>query len=256
MLLSSIVLAGLVWEFGFVSRTRGELDQLVETQQGVRAALSAITQELRQAGACLPRTGDMVALDGVNVGARDELTLRIGRVDPDDLVCIRTVTTATALMGTSSVNVQDSTGFATGDLVYLRGASGSGQTLEIVGTGSTTIAFDGQLDEDYPTGSGLFAIEERTYAVDGDVDPPILTVAIDGGDPSPLVHGVERFNVTYLTTPCPPCDAIDAPAAGDDEWLLVREVQIEVTVRARRPNRGGKYVRLTSRTNIKPRNLL
>ncbi len=255
MLLSSIVLAGLVWEFGFVSRTRGELDQLVETQQGVRAALSAVTQELRQAGACLPRTGDMVALDGVNHSAKDELTLRIGRVDPDDLVCIRTVTTATALLNASSVKVQSVVGFAVGDLVYLRGASGSGQTFEITGINSLTLTLDDQLDEIYTAGAGVFAIEQRTYAVDSTVDPPILTMAIDGGDPTPLVHGVERFNVTYLTTPCPPCAAVNAPTT-DADWLLVREVQIEVTVRARRPNRGGKYVRLTSRTNIKPRNLL
>jgi hypothetical protein len=256
MLLSSIILAGLVWEFGFVSRTRGELEELVETQQGVRAALSAISQELRQAGACLPRTGDVVALNGTNAGARDELTLRIGKVEVDNLVCIRTVLTVKAKQGTTSVKVQDGSGFRIGELVYLRGASGTGRNFEIVSTNSNTISLDGTLDVDYIAGSGLYAIEERAYAIDSEVDPPILTVAIDGGDPAPLVHGVERLDVTYLTAPCPPCEAINAPPDGDDDWLLVREVQIEVTVRARRPNRGGEYVRLTSRTNVVPRNLL
>jgi hypothetical protein len=256
MLLSSIILAGLVWEFGFVNRTRSELDQLVETQQGVRAALSAISQEMRQAGACLPRTGDMVALTGSNSGARDELTLRIGKVEVDDLVCIRTVLSAKALKGTTSVKVQDGSGFEVGELVYLRGASGTGRNFEIVGTNSNTISLDEPLDAEYLAGSGLYAIEERTYAIDSEVDPPILTVAIDGGDPSPLVHGVERFDVTYLTAPCPPCEAINAPPDGHEDWLLVREVEIEVTVRARRPSRDGEYARLTSRTHVAPRNLL
>jgi len=256
MLLSSTLLAGLVWEFGFVNRTRSDLDQLVETQQGVRAALSSISQEMRQAGACLPRTGDMVAINGSNSGARDELTLRIGKVEADDLVCIRSVLTAKALKGASIVKVQDGSGFGVGELVYLRGGSGTGRNFEVVSINSNTISLDEPLNAEYPAGSGLYAIEERSYAIDHQADPPILTVAIDGGDPSPLVHGVERFNVTYLTAPCPPCAAINAPAVGDEDWLLVREVEIEVTVRARRPSRGGEYVRITSRTHVSPRNLL
>jgi prepilin-type N-terminal cleavage/methylation domain-containing protein len=255
MLLSSIVLAGLVWEFGFSTRTRGEMDVLAEAQQGVRAAISALTQELRQAGACLPRTGDLVALDGRDGGDRDELTLRIGRVREDDLVCIRTVLTEEARRGASALLVQDTAGFASGNLLYLRGASGTGKTFGVVGVGTWTISLDAPLEDDYPSGSGVFAIEERAYAIDGGTDAPILTVAVDGEEPHALVHGVEAFNVRYVTTPCPPCDEINEPA-DDDQWLLVREVAIEVTVRSRERGRNGDFARLTSRTNVKPRNLL
>jgi hypothetical protein len=255
MALSAIVLSGLVWEFAFTSRTRGELDQLNEAQQGVRAAISAVTQELRQAGACLPRTGNLVALDGTNDGLHDRLTLRIGKVQPDDLVCVRTVLTTAAAEGSSVLHVQSTSGFEPGSLLYLRGDTGAGETVGIVGVASTTISLDTALDADYATGSGVFAIEERTYAVDDSSDPPILTLAIDGGDPHPLVHGIETFNVEYITTPCPPCDRLDEPA-DDVEWLMVREVAIEITARSRNRNRSGQYVRLTSRTNIKPRNLL
>lgn len=255
MLLTSVVLAGLVWEFGFTSRTRGELDQLVEAQQGARAAVSAITQELRQAGACLPRTGDLVALDGEDNGTSDELIMRIGRVRPEDLVCIRTVLTADANEGESTVEVQDTEGFEVGDLVYLRGSSGSGETYGIASVSDDSITLDAPLETNHTTGDGFYAIEERSYALDDSVDPPILTLSVDGEDPQPMVHGVEEFNVQYVTTPCPPCDVLDEPA-DDDEWLLVREVAIEVTVRSRERNRGGEYVRLSTRSNIKPRNLL
>jgi hypothetical protein len=254
MLLTSVVLSGLVWEFGFTSRTRGELDQLTEAQQGVRAAISSVTQELRQAGACLPRTGDLVALDGVNDGTRDELTLRIGKVRPSDLVCIRTVLTSAATDGSSVLHVQNTTGFEAGGLLLLWNDSGSGQTFTVSAVASSTITLDAAVDGDFSTGSGVFAIEERTYAIDSSVDPPVLTVAIDDGEPHPLVHGVEGFNVKYITTPCPPCDQLNSPTA--DEWLNVREIQIEVTVRSRDRGRDGEYVRLTSRTNVKPRNLL
>jgi hypothetical protein len=254
MLLTSVVLSGLVWEFGVTSRTRSELDLLTEAQQGVRAAISAVTQELRQAGACLPRTGDLVALAGSDDGLHDEVTLRIGKVRAEDLVCIRTVLTNTANAGASVLQVQTTAGFEIGSLLLIRGDSGTGESLGVVGVGSSTITLNRPLDDDYSTGAGVFAIEERTYAVDATVDPPVLTLAIDGEDPHPLVHGVEGFNVKYITTPCPPCDELDEPV--DDEWLMVREVAIDVTVRSRERGRNGEYIRLTSRTNVKPRNLL
>jgi hypothetical protein len=254
MLLTSVVLSGLVWEFGFTSRTRGELDQLTEAQQGLRAAISSVTQELRQAGACLPRTGDVVALDGIDNGTLDELTLRIGKVRTDDLVCIRTVLTSAAADGTSVLHVQSTDGFEAGSLLLLWNDSGTGQTFTVSAVASSTVTLDSAVDGDFPTGSGVFAIEERKYEVDSSFDPPRLTMTIDEGDPHPLVHGVEGFNVKYITTPCPPCDELSAP--DEDEWLTVREVVIEVTVRSRDRNRDGEYVRLTSRTNVKPRNLL
>ena len=46
-----------------------------------------------------------------------------------------------------------------------------------------TITLDAVVDGDFSTGSGVFAIEERSYAIDSSVDPPVLTVAIDDGEP-------------------------------------------------------------------------
>ena len=48
-----------------------------ETQQGLRALLGLVTQELRQAGACLPQNGQFITLDGFDGGSQDRLTLRI-----------------------------------------------------------------------------------------------------------------------------------------------------------------------------------
>lgn len=255
MLLSSVVLAGLVSSFGLISRTRMDMEQLVEVQQGARAAISTITQELRQAGACLPRTGDPVALLGTNNTTRDTLTVRIGKVRTADLTCIRVQLSSAATRGSTALQVSSTSGFTRGGRIYVRNSTGSGNTFTLTSVATNSLTLGTPLDGDYDASSWVYAVEERSYAVDPSSDSPVLTLAIDGGAPQPLVPGVEVFNVQYLTTPCPPCAALDQPVT-DDDWLVVREVAISVTVRSRKPNRAGNYIRLTSTSNIKPRNLL
>jgi type II secretory pathway pseudopilin PulG len=254
MMLSAVVMSMAVSDFGFTVHMRRDLDLLVETQHGLRSALAEITQELRQAGACLPTTGDFISLGGKNDGEHDRLTVRIGKVD-DDVVCIRTVVVETAVAGTSTLVVQDSSRFEPDEWVYLRSATGTGQTARVASVTSSALVIDGSLDVDYTDGSGVFAIEERAYGIDASSAYPMLTVAIDGEDPQPLVGGVEKLDVEYLLTPCPPCDPVAEPADGD-QWHQVREVAVRVGVISSVPNHQGDYVRLTGTTNIKPRNLL
>lgn len=253
LLLSAMLLALLARDFGFSARTKSEMEDLLETQQGVRAALSALTQELRQAGACLPRTGDVVALGGTNNGTTDSLTVRIGKTTTD-LVCIRTVSTASAAVGQTYVTVQTTSGFKVGDWVYLRDSAGAGDSFTVASIGTNRLNLNGSFDRIYASGSGVYAVEERRYSISTAIGRPVLMVTIDGGTAQPLVDNVEQFNVKYVTTPCPPCDELDAPA--DDDWPLVREVNVKVTVRSAYKNRAGNYVRLTDETNIKPRNLI
>jgi type II secretory pathway pseudopilin PulG len=253
LLLSAMLLSLLARDFGFTARTKGEMEDLLETQQGVRAALSALTQELRQAGACLPRTGDVVALNGTDEGTTDSLIVRIGKTT-SDLVCVRTVTTASAPIGQTYVTVQTTTGFKVGDWVYLRDSAGSGEPFVLASIATNQLHFSGAFERDYSSGSGVYAVEGRTYSISTAIGRSVLMVSVDGGEPQPLVDNVEAFNVKYVTTPCPPCDALDEPT--DDEWLLVREINVQVTVRSAHKNRKGEYVRLTDETNIKPRNLI
>jgi type II secretory pathway pseudopilin PulG len=253
LLLSAMLLALLARDFVFTARTKGEMEDLLETQQGVRAALSALTQELRQAGACLPRTGDVVALAGTNSGTTDSLTVRIGKTTTD-LVCIRTVSTASAPIGQTYVDVQSTSGFAVGDWVYLRDSAGSGDSFTLTSIAPDRLYLSDAVDRVYGAGSGVYAVEERHYSISTAIGRPVLMVTVDGGTAQPLVDNVEAFNVKYVTTPCPPCDELDEPT--DDDWPLVREVSVRVTVRSAHQNRSGEYVRLTDETNIKPRNLI
>lgn len=254
MVLSAVVMSVAARDFGFSVRMRHDLDLFVETQHGLRGALAEITRELRQAGACLPTTGDFVAVDGEDGGEQDRLTVRVGKVD-DDVVCIRTVSTQDAAQGSSTLQVQNASSFEAGEWVYLRCTSGSGQTERIASVTSTSIDIEGDLDSDYAAGSGVFAIEEREYAIDTTSPHPMLTVAIDGEEPQPLVNGVEKLDVQYLLTPCPPCEPVDEPEDGG-EWHQVREVAVRIGVVSSEPKQDGVYLHHAATTNVKPRNLL
>ena len=253
LLLSAMLLSLLARDFGFTARTKGEMEDLLETQQGVRAALSALTQELRQAGACLPRTGEVVALSGTNNGTTDSLTVRIGKTT-SDLTCVRTVSTASAAIGQTYVTVQTTAGFKVGDWVYLRDSAGAGDSFTLASIATNRLNLSGALDRVYASGTGVYAVEERSYSISTAIGRPVLMITVDGGTAQPLVDNVEAFNVRYVTTPCPPCDELDSP--DSDDWPLVREVSVSVTVRSAYKNRKGDYVRLTDQTNIKPRNLI
>ncbi len=255
MVLSGVLLSLVARDFGFTVRMRHDLDLLAETQQGLQASLSEITRELRQAGACLPTSGAFVALGGADDGERDTLTVRVGRVNPANVVCVRTILTEKAQTGLSSVTVENADGFAVDELVYLTRSNGSGQTLRVAGVGANSLSLAGTLDGDYAAGDGVFALEERTYAVDDTGATPMLTVAIDGGEPQPVVDGVETFDVQYLLAPCSPCQPVGLPAS-DAEWHQVREITVAVGVVSEQPGGGGQLVRLSGSTNIKPRNLL
>jgi hypothetical protein len=83
----------------------------------------------------------------------------------------------------------------------------------------------------------------------------MMTIAVDDGDPHPLVQGAEELDFQFRLAPCPPCDPVNVPY-DDVEWHNVREISFTVTVRSVKPTRGGDYLRLTRTTTIKPRNFL
>jgi hypothetical protein len=245
----------------FVS-SRDSLQQgivTVETAQALRATLDALQRDLRLSGACLSTIGTMVALDGTDSGTTDRIVTRTGIVS-SNLTCVRTALSVPVSAGTGSLPVQSTTGFVSGMRVYVyNSTSGGGEffTVTQVQAGALTLQCDGTTAQDYPQYSGVYAIEERTYAIDTSNSAlPILTLAVNNGRPQPFAAGVESFNVQYtLARNCPSCDVVDLP---DDnaEWMLVNEVSVSVTARSRVPSRNGQYYRRTGAVTLKPRNLL
>ena len=270
LFIASVMLTTMAGFFSMSVATRHNMGEQAEAAQGLRALLSTVTQELRQAGACLTQVGgEFIALDGEDNGLQDSLTLRIGKVDRNTRLCVDDVLKAQANVGDTSVTVGDATKFQAGDIVYITPTSVSGEFYTVADAAGTTLTLTSplvDLNTPYDPGVGVYALEERTYAVDTSTyGRAVLTVARNGFPPQPLVDGVEEFNVRYLLAPCDPncADTVDLPA-DPAQWLLVSEVEIKATVRSRYLNREGEVV--YARTGeagteseyiiVKPRNFL
>lgn len=256
ILLTGIALAVFVRDFGFTVQTRREMDLIAETQQALHATQTFVSQELRQAGACLPETGEFIALDAKDGGVVDELTIRIGVADAISLACLSTVLVQNHNAGDDELEVQDTSGFEVDQWIYVTRPGGQGATFRVASVDSDEIEIDGGLDANYPSGGGVYAIEERVYKIENAGALPILTVSVDGEEAQPLVAGVEAFDVRYRLEPCPPCTPVDEPASSS-EWRSVREVEMRVVARSTVPKpQGGGFFRMEGTTAVRPRNLL
>jgi type II secretory pathway pseudopilin PulG len=251
---------GVLGAFFVASRGFVQQETLrVETTQALRATIDAVTRDLRLSGACLPTNGQFVSLSGVNSGTLDQVTSRTGLLNTD-LSCVRTTLTAAASASDSRVTVASITGFAAGTRVYVRNPNGTGELFNISSISSSNMRLNksGTLTQAYPIGSGVFAVDERSYAIDTTTNPalPQLTVALSANTPTPFASGIESMNIQYqLERNCPTCDVVDLPA-NDAEWALVRQVLLNVTARSSVTGTKGQYVRVSHQIGVKPRNLV
>jgi prepilin-type N-terminal cleavage/methylation domain-containing protein len=255
MLLSGIAIGVIAKDFTHSVHTKVDMDQVAEAQQALRAAMTFVSQEVRQAGACLPELGNFVALDGTDGGDRDTLTLRIGRADAASLVCVRTILTAAAGETESTLTVEDAGDFSAGGYIYVTRAAGNGDTFKIASVSGNQITVEGQLGADFIVGGGVYAIEERAFEIQELDGQSVLMMSIDGGDMMPMATGVTKFDVKYRLDPCPPCTSVDLPA-NNSQWRTVREVEIRVATETKAELQSGEQFVLESTTTIKPRNLL
>ena len=227
-----------------------------ETVQGLRALQSMVSQEVRQAGACLPTAGPFIALAGVDNGTLDELTVRIGRTSSTTGRCINPNLTTDASTGATAVTLASTSDFAVGGLVYITNQI-NGNLNQITAKSATTLTLTSGLNTAYAANAtSVYAIDQRTYKVmTGPLGNPTLHVAVDGGAFVPLVDGVGKFRVQYWTGPClPNCTITDFPASAA-AWYTVAEISLDVTVSGHKNNRAGQAVTENGQVTIKPRNL-
>jgi prepilin-type N-terminal cleavage/methylation domain-containing protein len=259
---STVMLTALAAGGAFFVSTRDTIqDQMIqiETTQGLRAALDSMVRDLRLGGACLPVTGNFIVLDAVN-GTTDQVVTRTGLVRPNQ-TCVRTVLTADVTASTSMLPVQSASGFQANMRVYINnGSNTSGEivSLTAVDTTGNTLTKSTALSQDYLAGSGVYAVDERAYAIDT-TNPslPVLTLAINGATPIPFSYGIENMQVQYqLARNCATsCDVVDLPA-DDSEFALVNQIFFTLSARSRTTQRNGQYFRISRTVSAKPRNLL
>jgi type II secretory pathway pseudopilin PulG len=264
-LLVSIGLAGMVLGtvtqfFTSHAHRMREHTYRVETQQALRGALDAMTRDIRLAGACLPVNGNFMALAGTDDdNAGDSITIRTG-LTRADLSCVLGTLTNQAASGSTTLQVDDASDFVVGKLAYVRDPNGSGEIREVTAfsAGADTVTVSPGVNQVYPAGSSVYAMDQRIYALRTDVDPPLLMLTIDNGDPQPFAAGIARLDVEYiLDRDCPTCDVVDLSSPLDTAtWWLVNEV----TVTARAQSVGviteADNTDITQTARAKPRNLL
>ena len=252
-------------------KEQGSLE--TEAQQGLRGLVSIVTQELRQAGACLSTTGPFIALTGTDNNSQDTLTLRIGKVSPATLLCA-VATAQAAAVGATSVTVDDASKFQVGDRLYIKESNATGlyNSVAAVDTGGNTLTLTSALASALLAGAGVYAIEERTYSIGTVNGLPTLMVTLDGGMAWPLVLGVETFDVQYYLGPCTLnsngtlncANTVSAPAAGAPQWNQIQAVGVRADVRSHKADKHGVIHRATTDQAgavsgyimIKPRNFL
>lgn len=261
MLLLSVVLAVALGDFSFLVRTRFQAESLLEVEQGLDAGLSEVSRHLRQAGACLGSAGKFIALNGRNDldgTGRDRLWIRVGKVDPDTLICVTTALADNASKNATSIRVLDATGFQKDDLLYIRRGQGGGTIFEIasVDQSTGTITLETGLNRNYFANDSVWAIEERLYRVFEDTSGrPVLRVRVNRDQWFDLVDGANVFDLQYIlddgsTVPLP------AKNAQVNEWPLVRQLELEMQVVSPDVPAGQQPVQKTRRSRVRPRNLL
>lgn len=257
MFISAVMMTLMTGFFKANVKVRHDTGLQTEAQQGLRALFEMVTQELRQAGACLPTQGQFIALEGTNGGDEDVLTLRIGQTDPTTLRCIK-ASTAASVVGSSTLPLSSGEGdsFSEVSIVYITTNGGSGDFYQVVSTTSDSITIDES--GDFPVSTGVYAIDERTYQVETMNGRSVLSLQIDGSDSYALVDGVEQFDVTYwLESEDDPNVLESSPLPETEEdWQLVRRLSIAATVEGRHYTQDGETVQETGNIEVKPRNLL
>ena len=135
LLIASFMMTTLTGFFQTAVAVRQNAGAQTEAQQGLRALASVITQELRQAGACLPRSGTFVALGGTNSGLTDTLTLRIGLTNPTTGACLRAqIGAGGAAVGATTLLVDSTAGFGDAKRVLVASATtGAAEVYSITG---------------------------------------------------------------------------------------------------------------------------
>jgi hypothetical protein len=168
------------------------------------------------------------------------------------------VTAASTLTnaGASSFTVGSNAGFAPNMRVYVRHPGGMGQFAFVASTPANRIVIDAAAAYDYPVGTGIYAIDERSYTIDASQSVPRLMLTVDQGTPQAFAAGMTDLQLQYvLERNCPPCDVVDLPP-DDATWRLVNQVLVTPTAETVGAVRPEDQVTLAQTSRAKPRNLL
>src|SRR5262245_54979982 len=250
--------AVLVNSFRIEMRHRADAEVTAETYQGLIAALDSLTRDVRLAGACLPTQPLFVPLSGAHDGMTDSITVRTGAIGAN-AACVVATLMGPLEVGETELTVDDVSGFQVGGLGYVAGAV-RGEIFRVTAvsgsSGPGTVSTDSALAQSYPSGSGVYGLEERTYAVDmATYDQPVLTRSVNRQTAQPLARGIESLRIRYrLDQNCPTCAVVDLPSDAPT-WAQVKEILIGATAVSPQNLSTGERLRESATVTVQPLNL-
>lgn len=250
----------MVQSFGLQAKFRRDVEVRSEMDQGLKAALDEITRDVRIAGACLPKQPLFVPIAGANNGTTDTLTVRTGLVTANT-TCPSTRLSSALNGGGTVLSVDDVSGFTVDGMGYLAQGSLAGEFFHVTAvsgtSGAGTITTDSTISQNHIAGSGVWALEQRTYSVGTTNGQPALFRQINTQAATPIALGITALDIRYRqNVNCPSCTEVDLPA-DNPAWNQVTEVLVTVSAQAS-ATMIGSTARLTQSATVavQPRNVI
>jgi prepilin-type N-terminal cleavage/methylation domain-containing protein len=267
--------AGLV----FVTKALTDHQARTQAQQSVRAAVEALTREMRLAGACMPvATQPPIAsnfqpITGVHPGTTDSITVT------SNPRCAGPATVSADCNACSIINVDNTTNFTAGMWAFIYNSSNQTsppgpygqyflvQSVAAGGPGAITVSPTTPLAALYPqlnsqtnqNASSVYGADQRAFAISSTCSGcngiPTLTLQLLGAAQVPLVKGIDQMNITYTLNRvynAATCDAqtggtlslcvVDLPTQGKSlgtDWQLVRAMSFTLDAQSPAPVRAS-----------------
>lgn len=277
--IASLVILGVGTGFVFVTKAWGEHQARAQAQQALRAAVEAITREMRLTAACMPlATAPPVApnfqpLTGAN-SSPDSITITANPL------CAGPTSITTDCNACTTIAVDNTTNFQGGMWAYIynsdTGTNPPGpygefflvQSVAAGNPGALTVNPSTPLLKFYPRlnttadqlASAVYGADQRTFAVSstctGCNGVPTLTLQTLGGVAAqPLVKGIDQLTIRYVlnrTYTAGQCNSqtggtlslcvVNLPTQSPSiagDWQQVRAVTFSLDAQSRTPVRAS-----------------
>ncbi len=247
---SGIVMAAMYGIFIGQQRNYGIQDQVVELQQGLRAAMDRMTREIRMAG----YGGDILAAFGEVNGFSQLITpVDNGHRDSITILMAQQVTTLSQNAAAGATTLQLSVASA-GDLfntttkryLCLNGLN----NYRVLSVSGSTVTLATPLGEDHLANEPVFLVKAITYRISPDTTDLVRDENTGEGGQL-LAECVERLELRYTLSGG---TVVDQPGDASD----IRMVDISLTARTKLADSGypgDGYRRQSLRSSVEVRNL-
>jgi len=244
---SSLLMAAIFGSFIHQQKSYAVQDQVIDMQQGLRAAIDRMTREIRMAG----YGGDILETFG-NVNTFSHTITPANGASADSITILVSDEVAklsqNAPAGSSQLILSTSNVFDTSNKRYLCLQGQNNYLIQAV-TGST-VTLTSPLQEDHLVNESVGLVKAITYRI----DPESTNLVRDentGEGGQILAENVENIQLRYTLASGA---VVDSPATPEE----VRMVSVSLTVRTKTPYTeypGDGYLRRVMTTGIEVRNL-